>query len=118
MIPKYRECAGFDWDVVNFPKCNAPCDASGWAIAKSSKNKDAAIKFILFLSQKNNISKISGDGLIVPARLDVANSKEFLSGKPKHSELFIYSVKNSSVSNISDKYNKISDILSDKVFNF
>lgn len=116
MVPKYRECAKFNWDIVNFPKCYAPCDASGWAVVKSSKHKDYAIKFILYLSEKKNIMKISGDGLIVPARKDVAESSQFLSGKPAHSDLFLYSVKNSSVTNVSEKYNKIADKLADKAF--
>ena len=118
MVPKYRECADFDWDVVNFPKCYAPCDASGWAVVKSSKHKDYAIKFVLYISQKKNIMKISSDGLIVPARIDVATSQQFLSGKPKHSSAFLYSVKNSAVTNVSDRYNRIVDKLADKAFNF
>lgn len=118
MIPKYRECANFDWDIINFPKCSAPSDASGWAISKTSKHKDSAIKFVLFLSEKRNIAKISNDGLIVPARRDVANSNEFLSGKPHHSDLFLYSVEHSNVSPISNKYNQITDKLNDKLFNF
>ena len=116
LVPKFRECALFDWEVVNFPNCSAPIDASGWAISKSSKHKDIALRFVLFLSSKENISKMTKDGLIIPARKDVAESNIFLSGKPSHSELFLYSVKNSKITNVNSKYNKLVDRLNDKDF--
>lgn len=106
LVPKYRNDAKFNWDIVNFPKYNSPYDASGWAISKSSKNKDAAIKFITFLYDKKNISKMTKDGLIMPARIDVANSSVFLSGKPRNSYIFLESAKHSKVLKISKNYNK------------
>ncbi|MCM1265522.1 MAG: sugar ABC transporter substrate-binding protein, partial [Candidatus Gastranaerophilales bacterium] len=97
LVPKYRSDANFDWDIINFPNYIVPCDASGWAVSKHSKHKVAAKKFVLFLSDKHNIEKFTQSGLIVPARIDVAESRIFLSGKPEHSELFLYTVKNSKV---------------------
>lgn len=117
LTPKYRECAGFDWDVINFPHYSSPADASGWAVSKSSKHKDAAIKFVQFLSKKENIEKMTADGLIVPARKDVANSKVFLKGKPNNSKVFIESVINSEPTRVSKDYNKIIDKLTNSVFN-
>lgn len=116
MTPKYREVVNFDWDVVNFPKYSASSDASGWAISKNSKNKELALKFILFLSRKKNIEKMASDGLIVPARTDVINSHNFLKGKPLSSEIFLYSVKKSNITNVSKKYNKIVDMLNDDIY--
>lgn len=116
MTPKYREAANFDWDVVNFPDCAATSDTSGWAISKSSKHKDIALKFVMFLSNKENISKFTSDGLIVPARQDVAYSNVFLSGQPKSSKLFLYAVEHSKATKVSKNYNKIIDKLSDSLF--
>ncbi len=116
LVPKYRECAKFDWDVVNFPKCSSPSDTSGWAVSKSSKHKKLAIKFVLFLSSKENIAKMCEDGLIVPARKDVALSEDFLGGKPEHSDIFLYALENSTPTNVTTKYNKTVDILTDKYF--
>ena len=58
LVPKYRAEANFDWDVVQFPQGDVgsivPLDASGWAIAKSSKNKIMARKLVDFLASKEN----------------------------------------------------------------
>ena len=116
MVPKYREAANFEWDIVNFPNCSATSDTSGWAISKSSKNKAAALRFVMFLANKENIAKFAADGLIVPARRDVAYSDVFLSGKPKNSKLFLYAVENSRPTKVSKNYIKITDKLSDTLF--
>lgn len=117
LVPKYREVAKFDWDVVNFPKYAAPVDSTGWAIAKTSKHKHEAKQFILFLSKRENIIKMTESGLIVPARIDVAESPIFLDNKPKSSFVFINSVKNSKNTNVTKDYNKITDELNDCYFN-
>lgn len=116
MVPKYRECAGFEWDVINFPNYASPCDATGWAITRASKNKDAAKEFVLFLSSKDSLTKMASLGLIVPARKDVAKSGVFLNGKPEHSIIFIKSAEKSQITNVSKDYSKIIDKLSDKIF--
>lgn len=116
MVPKYRESAIFDWDVINFPHYASPCDASGWAITKSSKHKELSKEFVLFLASKENISKMTTSGLIVPARIDVAESSDFLNGSPKHSITFINSVKNSHITNVSKDYTKFIDKLSNNIF--
>lgn len=117
LVPKYRECANFKWDVINFPKYTVPCDASGWAISKSSKNKDIAIKFVLFLSNKQNINKMTRDGLIVPARIDIATSKDFNSNMPKHSNVFLKTAQKAIVPTISKDYNNLTDKINDEIFN-
>jgi multiple sugar transport system substrate-binding protein len=116
LVPKYRECAKFDWDIVSFPKSKASVDSSGWAISNSSKHKDEAIKFVLFLSDKKNICKMTKDGLIVPSRIDVANSETFIKGKPESSKLFLYALENSHPTRVSKDYTKLVDKLTDKVF--
>jgi hypothetical protein len=45
------------------------------------------------LSSKSNIEKMTKSGLIVPARIDVAESKTFISGQPKSSHVFIDEIK-------------------------
>ncbi|MFA7657870.1 MAG: sugar ABC transporter substrate-binding protein [Candidatus Gastranaerophilaceae bacterium] len=81
LVPKYREDAKFNWDVINFPRGDkgsvVPLDASGWAISKSSKHKEEAAKLVEFLASKKSIEKFTRSGLIVPARVDVAEG-EFL----------------------------------------
>lgn len=121
LVPKYREDAKFDWNVINFPKGDkgsiVPLDASGWAIAKSSKHKKEAMRLIEFLSSKDSIEKISKSGLIVPARMDVAEG-DFLSSQseklPKNAQVFIDIIKTSKPTPVSVNYNEVLDNLREK----
>ena len=75
LTPKYTQDATFEWDIVPFPIGSngsvVPLDASGWAIAKSTKHKDEALLFVNYLASQEVISKFAQTGLIVPARNDV-----------------------------------------------
>ena len=125
LVPKYREEAHFDWDIATFPKGSAgsvvPLDASGWALAKSSKHKSEAILLIKYLSSKENIDKMTQSGLIVPARIDSANSEYFFDGKkPKNAKVFLDVVQNSKPTPVSVNYNEINDKIkeyTEKIFN-
>lgn len=118
MVPKLREIAHFNWDIINFPastKGKTLVDSSAWAVSKNSKNKDASIKFIKFLSSKNSIEKLTASGLIIPARVDVADSDYFLSKekKPLHSYLFLETIKNSKPTPVNKNYAQINDVLNE-----
>lgn len=125
LVPKYRSEAGFDWDVVSFPKGEAgsvvPLDVSGWAVAKDSKHKAEAIKFINYLSSAKTIEKFTKSGLIVPARKDVALSSSFIDNqKPIHAKVFLDTIENSKPTPVSIDYKEIMDNLKGKfehVFN-
>ena len=114
IVPKFREEAFFDWDVAEFPKGSAgsvtPLDASGWAVSAQSKNPQAALKLVKFLSSKEAIEKFTESGLIVPAREEVALSEKFLDGqKPYNSRAFIDSVNNAKPTPVSVDYRIILD---------
>ena len=119
LVPKYREDAKFDWNVINFPAGDkgsiVPLDASGWSIAKSSRHKDEAMRLIKYLSSKKSIEKFCKSGLIVPARIDVAQG-EFVNDTrpPKNSNVFIDVIKNSKNTPVSIKYDEIQDDLKEK----
>ena len=114
LVPKYRESADFDWDVAPFPKGTkgsiVPLDASGWAISADSKHKEEAARLIKFLSSKENLELFSESGLIVPARIDSANSKSFLDGKkPKNAKVFLETAETSKPTPVCVNYNEILD---------
>lgn len=127
MVPKFRSEANFNWDVAPFPKLNKqtesyiPLDASGWVISGASKNKAAAVKLVKYLASKKSIEYFTQSGLIVPARIDVANSKVFLDGKaPKSAKVFLEAVSHSKPTPSSLRYKEIIDELKKKteyVFN-
>ena len=111
MVPKFREEAKFDWDVVEFPH-KMFMDSSGWAVSKSSKHKAEAIKLIEFLASEKNSKEFAKSGLIVPARLDSAYSKSFLDGKkPHNAQAFLNTAKNSVPTPVTVNYNEILDDL-------
>lgn len=149
LVPKYRTDAKFNWDVINFPRGDmgsiVPLDASGWAVAKSSKHKAEAMRLIEFLASEESITKFSQSGLIVPARIDVAkkmargqegkkarrckdakmhrcieNLNPSPNSLPKNERVFIDVIKTAKPTPVSVNYNEIQDDLrekTDKLFN-
>jgi len=120
LVPKYRQDANFKWNVVNFPNGDkgsiVPMDASGWAITKNSKHKAAAAKLIEYLSSKQSIEKFTQSGLIVPARIDVAQG-EFISegeNSPPNNKVFLDAIKTSKKTPVSINYREIQDELKEK----
>ena len=108
MYPKISEKANFDWGVVNFPygKAPMPCDSSGWAISKTSKHKDSAYRFVQYLSSKKCIDEFTSTGLIVPARVDSAQSlnKDF-----RNEKIFLNVIKKSKNTPVNKDYKRIVD---------
>lgn len=122
LVPKYRTDAKFNWGVINFPAGDAgsvvPLDASGWAVAKSSKHKREAIRLISFLASKSSIEKFAKSGLIVPARIDVANG-DFLHNQnseqeEKMAKVFVDVIKTAKPTPVSINYSEIQDDLREK----
>lgn len=113
LVPKYREVADFNWDIINFPSGNkgsiVPMDTSGWAVCKKSAQKDLALKLVQYLSSKESIERLTQSGLITPARVDVASSETFLKGKPKSSHIFLDVIETSKPTPVSKDYREISD---------
>jgi multiple sugar transport system substrate-binding protein len=118
LVPKYREDAKFDWDVVTFPRGSAgsvvPLDASGWAIANSSKHPQEAQKLIEFLASKTSIEKFAASGLIVPARTDAASA--ILDGKtPCNAQAFLKTITTSKPTPVTVNYKEETDKLREKL---
>ena len=120
LVPKYRTDANFGWNVINFPAGDkgsiVPLDASGWSIAKSSKHKKEARRLIEYLSSKESIEKFCQSGLIVPARIDVAEG-DFLNDTkpPRNNKVFIDIIKTAKNTPVSTNYSEIQDDLKEKM---
>ncbi len=118
LVPKYREDANFDWDVVEFPRLNNNsenkvfADSSGWAISKSSAHKKEAIKLIEFLASEKSSEQFTKSGLIVPARIETANSSVFLDNDNPHSaKAFLKAAQTSVPTPANVNYREILDSL-------
>ncbi len=108
MYPKISETSKFPFGVVTFPG-TVSADASGWAISKNSKHKDASIKFVKYLSSKESIDYFTKSGLIVPARIDCSEGiKE---------KAFLEAIKKSVPNNVDKNFSKKRDELNKKLFN-
>lgn len=116
MYPKITEKADFNWNIVAFPlgKNPYPCDASGWAISKKSKNKDLAIKFVKYLSDEKSSKYFAQTGLIVPARKDVS---QLLNNLYHNEKVFLEVIDNSEKTYIPYNFKKLSDDFNNKAFN-
>lgn len=118
MVPKFRSAIkDFDWDVIAFPVSDEnkiAVDTSGWAVSKSSKHKEDAVEFVKYMSSYDSIKKITASGLIVPARVDVANSDVFLDGqKPQNAKAFIDVLEYSKPTPVNSNYLFISDTINE-----
>ena len=114
MYPKISEEAGFNWAVINFPYGENPqlSDTSGWAISKSSKNKEAAVKFVQYLASEKTAKYFTDTGLVVPARKSVAQR---LNNYRHNEKVFLDVIKHSTVTPVSKDYNKLSDKLNKRL---
>lgn len=117
LVPKYRQEAKFDWDIISFPNGTkgsvVNIDSSGYALSKSSRNKEAALRFIDYISSKEALSELAKSGLIVPARKDVAYSDCFLdkTQKPANAKVFVDIIESGKVTPVNENYQKINDKL-------
>ncbi|WP_337031577.1 ABC transporter substrate-binding protein [Paenibacillus illinoisensis] len=77
-----------DFEYVPVPSSteNPPAFAaeSGWGIAvsKQSKQQEAALEFIQFVSEKDNLSAWNTETFTVPAKKEIAEDPEFLKNNP------------------------------------
>lgn len=115
LTPMYTQSAKFDWDIVEFPAgsngATVPLDASGWALAKSSKHQEEALRFIYYLASRESIKSFVKTGLIIPARNDVEFSD---------SEVYLRVLENAQPTPVSVDYNRVLDRLKiklEKTFN-
>jgi ABC-type glycerol-3-phosphate transport system substrate-binding protein len=99
--PLFRQqIKNFDWDITNFPMSNSdtavrayPTGGSGYAVIKSSKNKEAAWKLVTYLAGVEGQKMIAGTGLSQPAMKKIAESPAFLDGQaPKNKKILLDAV--------------------------
>lgn len=111
MYPKISEKADFNWQVAPFPSNNLLCDTSGWAVAKDSKHKEAALSFIKYLSSRKNIEAMTKTGLIVPARID---SIYLLNNNEHNERVFLEVIQTSKKTPVNKNYKKLLDEINRK----
>lgn len=108
MYPKIKESATFNWAVINFPygESHQLADVSGWAIAKDSKNKEDAIKFLKYISSVESQKYFAQTGLIVPANI---KASKMLDNKEHNEKAFLEVINHSKSTPVNKDYKKIVD---------
>ena len=81
--PRFMENKDLDFDVVEFPhgpqgKKGWGTGGSGYALSKSSKNKDLAWLVIKEITSAASVSQMTETGMMQPALIDLAKSDVFL----------------------------------------
>ncbi len=93
--PTYRLIDGFDWDYAPLPheeghKPRNGVFTVGWAIAKESKRKEQAWRFIKYLSSRRGQELMCGAGLAIPVLKDVAHGSSFSNPTQKPNNYRVY----------------------------
>jgi multiple sugar transport system permease protein len=93
----------FKWDVVPMPheKYNVSAIACiAWAMSASCKHPDEAFDLLHVLTNADGQREVAKLGLAIPSMKAVAESPDFLDGKPDHSQLFLDALKYSRINQI------------------
>gem|GEM_PF-323195 len=98
-VPFLRENADFHWDVLPFPQgkvgSKVGVDATGYSLSASTQHPEEAQELLRFLTSEHTLRLWAKSGLIVPARINVANSEAFLQADqlPQHADHFLSAIK-------------------------
>ncbi len=92
-----RTVTGLDWDVAPLPRHKQAATvlhADAYCLAKDSKRKDAAYRFVEFALSPEGAGIIARSGRTVPARKSVAEGPDFLdpSAPPRSARVFLDSI--------------------------
>jgi multiple sugar transport system substrate-binding protein len=92
--PTFRTITAFDWDVADLPRFRKPAGilhSDAYCMAKASKDKDAAWRFVEFANSPEGQRIVARTGRTVPSLKAVARSEAFLdpAAKPRSSKVFL-----------------------------
>ena len=97
--PRFREILDFPWDVALLPKNpaghrNYVLSGSSYGIPRTSRNKQAAWKFVKYISAEEGAEALAADGLVQPSLEKLAQSATFLDGKdPQNKKILLAAMK-------------------------
>jgi multiple sugar transport system substrate-binding protein len=96
-VPTFRTITKFDWDVVPFPVLRRPANvlhSDAYCIARLSKRKDAAWRFVEFALGPEGQRILARSGRTVPSLRAVAESDAFLdpTKPPRNARVFLDAV--------------------------
>lgn len=106
-VPTLSKVRRFRWDVAPLPKRKLRANnayGSALCIPSKSRNKDAAWRYIKFLTGLEGQAIMVGSDFSTPARKSVARSKEYLTPPPDGESVFIAEIEHGRALPFTPKY--------------
>jgi multiple sugar transport system substrate-binding protein len=115
-VPKLREQRGLDFDVAPLPGLRQPSSilhSDAYCISRTSKNKEAAARFVAYATGQQGQTITAMGGRTVPSLRSVATSPAFLSAarKPQSSQVFLDAVPHLQHTPVSPAWPEVEDII-------
>lgn len=92
-LSQFQAIKSFTWDLAPFPRGTAGAATAlqgvGYCLFKGTKFPDQDWELLRFLSSVPAEQKEMQTGTVMPARISVCKSKEFLKPPPAHAEIFL-----------------------------
>lgn len=97
-VPELRDVPGLEFDVISMPSIDGSAtigELTGMCVSADTGNLPAAADFLVHMSSTVSVRRVSTEGYLVPANLEVALSNDFLQpGRaPEHSGVFPQAVR-------------------------
>ncbi|MBU1078581.1 MAG: sugar ABC transporter substrate-binding protein, partial [Spirochaetes bacterium] len=114
MVPRFKkEINKFKWDVVVLPRKKQQAGSgrgSGFAIPSGSKNKEAAFRFIKFVTGFEGQKILMKAGFSMPALKTIAKSVHFQNPPPENKQAFIDMTKAAVLEPKLESWNEVQDM--------
>lgn len=119
-VPTYRTIKDFKWDVAPLPRgvrAAGILHSDGYCLAASSRDKEAAWRFIEFANSRTGQELIARTGRTVPSLRAVAESAAFLdpSQPPARSRVFLDTIGNVRAVPVMANWSAIEDTASEDI---
>jgi multiple sugar transport system substrate-binding protein len=118
-LPMLKAKAHFNWTVMPLPAGPAGrhsgVDATGYAVADTSPNRKLAMALAAFLTNRHSLQQFSLSGLIVPARLSVAQHASYTQQHPVAAQVFLDGLKGGIPTQSHPQWNELSERLNEQL---
>ncbi|MCL4509086.1 MAG: sugar ABC transporter substrate-binding protein [Chloroflexi bacterium] len=115
-LSQFQAIKGFTWDLAPFPRGTAGAATAlqgvGYCLFKGTKFPDQDWGLLRFLSSTPAEQKEMQTGTVMPARISVCNSKEFLKPPPAHAEIFLTAMQYAHKPPLNPQWTKVINVFS------
>lgn len=112
--PALREQADLDFDVLPMPVIDDAVttgDLTGLCLSSETQAQAAAADFLVYLVSAEAVSRVTAQGYLVPANLEVASSEDFQQPgqRPEHAGVFTASIDDLRLLPLIESYTDLED---------